>query len=192
MAFGADEAPVEALQGIRAHPRIQDALHRVNVVGCRQLPALSLEHRVIGEIDAGPDADRPGLPVGRDFRRAHGGVGDELVRAGEIVVAIQRVEDHAIDAVGVFVPGSLRIEARLRRRKGDAQHLVRIALRQARRGDACEAHPGQRGDGGRCHSHRCPPGAFRAPSRCRQRDSRAPHWAHSVRSRCLSGRPGTW
>ena len=125
--LGADEAPVERLQRIRAHPRVEHALHPVHVVGGRQLPALPLEHRVVGEVDAGPDADRPGLAVGGNLGHAHRRVRHELVGACEIVVLVERVEDRAVDAVRVLVAGGLRIEARLRRGKRDAQHPVRVA-----------------------------------------------------------------
>ncbi len=119
--------------------RIEHALHPVHVVGGRQLPALALEHRIVGEVDAGPDADRPRLAVGRDVGHAHRGVRDELVRPREIVVLVERVEDRAIDAVRILVARRLRIEAGLGRGKRDAQHLVRVALRRA--GAATQAKP---------------------------------------------------
>ena len=112
---------------------IEHALHRVHVVGGRELPALSLEHRVVGEIDARPDADRPRPAVGRDLRHARRRVRHELVRPREVVVPVERIEDRAIDAVRILVAGRLRVEARLRRRERDAQHLVRVGLRRRRR-----------------------------------------------------------
>ncbi len=142
--LGADEAPVEALQRVRAHPRIEHALHPVHVVGGGQLAPLALEHRVVGEPDAGPDAYRPRLAVGRDVGHARRGVRDELVRSREVVVLVERVEDRATDAVRILVARRLRIESGLGRRGTTRaapcpRHPVPPPARRRRRGRARRA-----------------------------------------------------
>ncbi len=143
----ADEATVEHLHRVRAHPRVHHPLPRVDVVLGRQLALLPLERRVVGEIDARLDADRPGLPAVGDLGQRDRGVRDELVRPRQVVVLVGRVEDHAVDRVAVDVARRGGVEAGLRGREHRADHLVGIRLcvrdgpDRERRGEDQEAGP---------------------------------------------------
>ena len=122
------EAPVEHLHRVRAHARIEHALPRVDVVVGGELALPALEHGVVGEVDARLHADRPQPPPVGDLGQRDGGVRDQLVGAREVVVLVERVEDHAIDRVRVDIARGLRIEAGLGRREHRADHLRRIGL----------------------------------------------------------------
>jgi len=61
-------------------------LQRIDVVLGSELAFLSLERRVVGEVDPGMDANGPGLAVGRNFGHRRRGIGLELERPRQIVV----------------------------------------------------------------------------------------------------------
>ena len=147
------EAAVEHLHRVRAHARVHHALPRVDVVVRGQLALLPLERRVVGEVDARLDADRPRAPVGRDLRQRGRGVRHQPVRAREVVVGEERLEDRALHVPRVQVGGRLRIEAGLGDRERHPQHLARIGPLLGRR--RCGGADG-RGDDGRGERERTP------------------------------------
>ncbi len=110
----------------RAHLRIDEPLHRVHEVVRGELALLSLEHRVVGEVDALLDADRPREAVGGDLGQRLRCARNDLVRPREVVVLVERVEDRRVDRVGVQVLRGLRIEAGLGDDDRRTQHLVGI------------------------------------------------------------------
>ena len=137
---GALEEVVEHLQVRRTQLRIEHPLPRIDVVGRRQLALAALERRIVVEIDARLDPERPHEAVGGDLRQRDRGVRDELERPGQVIVGVRGVEDRAIDVIGIQVVRGLRIEAGLRDGERNAQHLVRVGLRRGRRRDAGRQH----------------------------------------------------
>ena len=123
----ADDLALQVPRERRAHARIEQALPRIDVVGGGQLAALALECRIIGEVDAGPNANGPGPAAVLDLRQRRRGARHALVRPREVVETVQRLEDRALHVVGVEVARRLRIESRLRHRKRDVQRLQHAA-----------------------------------------------------------------
>jgi hypothetical protein len=131
---GADEPAVDRLQPVRTGARIEHPLDRKDVVGGGEFASLPAEHRIVGKIDAGPDANRPGRAVGRNLRQRLRRVGHQPVRARKVVVAVERIEDRPVDVVRVQVAGRLRIEPGFRDPDRDPQHLAGIRLPERRAG----------------------------------------------------------
>ncbi len=195
---GADEAAVDHLQRIRPHPRIEDALDRVDVIGGDEFAPLTLERRVVGEVDSRPDADRPPPAVGGDLGQRLRRVGHQLVRAGQVVVGVERVEDRPVDVVGERIAGGLRVEPGLGDGERHAQHLAGVGLRPRRGPGSRQPRGGQREGRGDEPPPCRPPAARPAPprvtaaSRCRRRALPARCSGRSAPRRCRCGRPGTW
>ena len=97
----AHEAPAQQERVGRAHLRVDHALHRVHEVVRGQLALGPLERGIVREVDAFADADRPRLAVGGDRGQRLGDARDDLVRAREVVVLVQRLEDRRVDRVRV-------------------------------------------------------------------------------------------
>ena len=128
-AFRADEAPVEHMELCAAHARIEHALPRENVILCDQLALPAFERGIVGEVDAGLDPDCPRLAVGADLGQRHRRVRHQLHRPREMIVRVQRIEDHAVDPRAVEVR-RLRIVAAVREWERHPQHFVHVRLRE--------------------------------------------------------------
>ena len=129
---GADHLALQVPRERRADARIEQPLPRVDVIGGRQLAAPAVEGRIVGEIDAGPDANGPRAAAVVDLRQCRRGAGHALVRTGEVIEAVQRLEDRPLHVVGIQVARRLRIEARL----GDGERDVQRTRRSACAGRA--------------------------------------------------------
>src|SRR6185503_7854381 len=90
-----------------------------------QLAPLALEHRIVGEVDARPDADRPDLAVRRDFWHRCGRVGPYLVGPSEVLEPERRVVDVRDDLARIEVVDLRRIESGLGDGEGVAQDFFR-------------------------------------------------------------------
>ena len=109
---------------MRALPaRIEVALQAVDVVCRGQLARPTVEGRIVGEEDAGPDADREGLEVVADLGHGDSGRWPQHHRAGEKGVLERRLENVGDDDARVVVRHRRRIETGLGGSKGIAQHL---------------------------------------------------------------------
>ena len=127
------EQTIERLQPERAYLRIEHALPRIDVVGSRQFAPAALERRILVEIGARLDAQRPRQAVRRDIRQGLGRVGNDRVGPLENVVGVQRIENRAFDVRGIDIVRGLRIKSGLGDRERDAQDLGGVGLRSDRR-----------------------------------------------------------
>ena len=66
--------------------RVHQSLHGVHIILGHQLALFAIERRVVGEINAGLDAQGDGLEVGGDFRHFGQRVRHELQRSRQIVI----------------------------------------------------------------------------------------------------------
>jgi hypothetical protein len=97
--------------------RVVVALDRVDVVGRHQLAPLPLEGRVVGEVDAGPDAKDEAAEVAADLRHGGRGLGLDAGRPRQVVVGQRRLEDVGRDRARVQVGDLGRVETGLRHGK---------------------------------------------------------------------------
>ena len=133
-----------------AQLRIEHALDRVDVILSGELALAAVEHRVVGEVDAGPYSEGIGKSVGADLRQPLEGVGLELRGPREVGVVQGRVEHRAVHDVRVEVAHPWRVECGLRDLEGVAEHLCGIGRVGGRGG--CEQEQGQK----RFHGPHCP------------------------------------
>ncbi len=131
---GADELAVEVEAPERAHPRVDQPLPAVDVVRGDELARLALEHRVRREVDAGLDPDDDRRAAVADFRQRPRGRRPQRVRALQVVVLEQRVEDPAADPAGVAVVRDLRVEPVDVLLERDAKRLDGLRRRAPRAG----------------------------------------------------------
>ncbi len=125
------------------------ALDAVDVVGRGQLPLLPFEDRVIGEVDARPDAEDEAFAVVGDLRQRDGRLRLDLGRPRQVVVGQRRFEDVGGHGARVQIGNLRRVEAGLGDGKCVAEHLLRC-LRGSAATRQREAR-GQRQQQGRFH-----------------------------------------
>ena len=163
--IGADHLALQVPRKRRAHARVEQALPRVDVVGRRQLALLPAERGIVGEMDARPDADRPGTAAVLDRRQCGGRARHALVGPREIVEAVQGLEDGALHVVGIKIARRLRIESGFGDRERDAQRRGRraagVCARLRQRDARCQrrrAHRREHAPAGHlpCHGCSCP------------------------------------
>ena len=192
---GAHELVLDIEQVRRAHPGIEQPLPRVDVVVGDQLPLPAVECRIVGKENPLPDPYGPGQPVVGDFRQRGRGIGHQLVGPRQIVVAVERIENVAIDEIRIQIADCLRIEAGLGDLERHAQRLVHV-------GRVAGAHSHQPA------RHRRHGQPARAPDAAKQPGQQGPglttafRWhrpaplvrsaAHSAPPHYPPDRPGTW
>ncbi len=116
--------------------RVVEALDGVDVVLRDQLARPAAERRIVGEEDAGPDAEREAREVGGDLRHRRSGLQAQLQRPGEVVVRQRRLEDARHHRARIEVGDLHRVETgfggveRDAQRVGDPRHGLRARLLQ--------------------------------------------------------------
>ena len=122
----ADKAAIHQKAPRRIDGGVQVALDGIGVVCSGQLALLAFEHRVCRKIDTRLELEGVHAAICRHGRQGNGGIGNHLGRAGQVVIAYQRVEHVFDDGAGVRVRYLGRVEAGFRYVKGHAQHLVHV------------------------------------------------------------------
>ena len=130
-----DAFVVQARVHRAAIDRIEEALERVDVVLRDELARLAFERRVVGEVDARSQLDRPGAEVGRHLGHRRRRQRLDLDRPGQVVVGVQAFEDVRRDGARIEVDDLRRIEGRLGDGERHAQHLGGGRCLRARRRD---------------------------------------------------------
>ena len=140
--------------------------------GLRQL---YLEHRVVGEVHAFFELDRPGAVVGRHLGHSVGERWFVFGRPGKVVVGVEALKDVRRDDAGIEIVNARRIKPGFGCREGISQHLglSRLCARSGqgkKRGARRESYPPAdvcchaQGPDGRTGPHCAPPCASRSLS----------------------------
>ncbi len=132
-----------------AGSRIELPLYRIDKVSSRDFTAFAIgECRVIDEVNPGLQTDGVDQPVGGYLWKLLRQVGLQFVRAGEILVSIERVVEVNGQKVRVDIRGVRRIKVAGRAIHGVAVHVYRVRWFPVFRLVVTASHKQQR-----CHAH---------------------------------------